>query len=353
MIAAGARGVVRRRGRGRALPVPGRARDLAEAIPARRRLPRRVVIADGHHRYETALAYQEEQRAAGGRRPRRRPDHDAGGGAGRRPAVVRPIHRVLRGRSPDFRARLARPSATSCRPAPTRPRACGSSWPRWTGPGRMGLVDRQGLALLKPRRDVLGRGPGRPARDRCGTSTPPSSTLMLDRLGRTAAGASTTATSALTVAAMVAKGAADAAVLLRPVTVAQIDDRGRGRRCGCRRRRRSSSPKPLTGLVFRSLDLRLARSPQVDFGAGRLAGPAGVEAGGGGLLGGHGAAGRVPADQLAGGPVVGVGPGDDQGGVGVGRARSPAGARRHPVRGCCAARPGSPRAAPGRPAGSG
>ena len=50
-----------------------------------------VVIADGHHRYETALAYQAERRADRGRVPG---DYDLGhgprGGAGRGPAVGRP-----------------------------------------------------------------------------------------------------------------------------------------------------------------------------------------------------------------------------------------------------------------------
>src|SRR2546429_452060 len=56
-----------------------------------------LVIADGHHRYETALAYQEQQRAAGVDDP----------GADRimmlvvelaeDQLVVRPIHRLLSG----------------------------------------------------------------------------------------------------------------------------------------------------------------------------------------------------------------------------------------------------------------
>ena len=58
---------------------------------------------------------------------------------------------------------------------------------------------------------------------------------------------------AVTVAAMVAKGAADAAVLLRAVTVAQIDTVAEA---GLRMPQKTTffQPKPLTGLVFRSLD---------------------------------------------------------------------------------------------------
>src|SRR5438105_2754887 len=64
-----------------------------------------LVIADGHHRYETALAYQEQQRAAGVVDP----------GADRimmlvvelaeDQLVVRPIHRILSGIAFDFRTR--------------------------------------------------------------------------------------------------------------------------------------------------------------------------------------------------------------------------------------------------------
>jgi uncharacterized protein (DUF1015 family) len=55
------------------------------------------------------------------------------------------------------------------------------------------------------------------------------------------------------VAALVAKGAADAAVLLRPVSVAQIDTVAEA---GLRMPQKTTyfQPKPLTGLVFRSLD---------------------------------------------------------------------------------------------------
>ncbi len=73
--------------------------------------PEQVFIADGHHRYETALAYRDERRA------------EAGGGGSERPAcdfvlaylcstrdpglVVLPTHRLLAG-APDTDALLAR-----------------------------------------------------------------------------------------------------------------------------------------------------------------------------------------------------------------------------------------------------
>ncbi|HEX2485630.1 MAG TPA: DUF1015 domain-containing protein [Myxococcota bacterium] len=87
---------------------------LAAAV-ARFLAPRPVVIADGHHRYETALAYRDERRAA------------AGGGTDAGPAertlayfanayapgtLLLPIHRVVRAApapaDPDWRARLPR-----------------------------------------------------------------------------------------------------------------------------------------------------------------------------------------------------------------------------------------------------
>ena len=58
---------------------------------------------------------------------------------------------------------------------------------------------------------------------------------------------------AAAVAALVEKGAADAAVLLRPVTVAQIRAAAFA---GVRMPQKTTffSPKPRTGMVFRSLD---------------------------------------------------------------------------------------------------
>ena len=115
---------------------------------------------------------------------------------------------------------------------------------------------------------------------------------------------------AMTVAAMVAKGAADAAILLRPVSVTQIETVAEA---GLR------MPQKTTLLPAEAPDRprlplarpRLARR-QVDFGAGRAARPAGVEAGGGRLLGGQ-LPQVAPGHQLAGRPVVGVGAGDDEG----------------------------------------
>ncbi|HYT38342.1 MAG TPA: DUF1015 domain-containing protein, partial [Acidimicrobiia bacterium] len=178
-----------------------------------------LVIADGHHRYETALAYQEQQRAAGVADP----------GADRimmlvvelaaDQLVVRPIHRLLSGVGADFRARLS----DSCQVIPLGPNTAEGVRQltvEMDRTGSMGLVHGAGLALLTPRPAVIGpdlEAFPEPLRDvdaarfdailaRVGTS--PEIDYRND---------------AVTVAAMVAKGAADAAVLLRPVSVAQID----------------------------------------------------------------------------------------------------------------------------------
>ena len=209
-----------------------------------------LVIADGHHRYETALAYQEQQRAAGVDDP----------GADRimmlvvelaeEQLVVRPIHRLLWGVGADLRARLAE----VCDVVPAGPNTADGVRQLVSDMDRtasMGLVDGDGLARLTPRLDVLGpavAGLPEPLRDVDAARFD----AVLDRIG--APGEIDYRNDAVTVAAMVAKGAADAAVLLRPVSVAQIDTVAEA---GLRMPQKTTffQPKPLTGLVFRSLDL--------------------------------------------------------------------------------------------------
>jgi uncharacterized protein (DUF1015 family) len=209
-----------------------------------------LVIADGHHRYETALAYQEQQRAAGVDDP----------GADRimmlvvelaeEQLVVRPIHRLLWGVGAHLRARLAE----VCDVVPAGPNTADGVRQLVSDMDRtasMGLVDGDGLARLTPRLDVLGPAVAElpePLRDVDAARFD----AVLDRIG--APGEIDYRNDAVTVAAMVAKGAADAAVLLRPVSVAQIDTVAEA---GLRMPQKTTffQPKPLTGLVFRSLDL--------------------------------------------------------------------------------------------------
>ena len=218
-----------------------------------------LIIADGHHRYETALAYQGEQRAAGVDDP----------GAGRIMALVvelaedqlfvQPIHRLILGASGHFIGKLNVVAEVEPRGAnnPEGVRRLMAEMEQTEG---FGLVAGPGLALLKPRLEAL----------RAGLEQLPDplwevDTALLDVLmGQLYAQRDTLRIpddividfrhDAITVAAMVAKGAVEAAILLRPVSVAQIEVVAEA---GLRMPQKTTffQPKPLTGLVFRSLDL--------------------------------------------------------------------------------------------------
>jgi uncharacterized protein (DUF1015 family) len=227
-------------------PVEG---DLVERIRAAI-AAEPLVIADGHHRYETALTYQEQQRAAGVSDP----------GADRimmlvvelaeDQLVVRPIHRILSGVPADFRRQLS----DVCQVIPLGPNTAEGVRQltvEMDRTGSMGFVHTAGLALLAPRPAVLGPD----------LEALPEPLRVVDAARFDAILARVGAppeidyrNDAVTVAAMVAKGAADAAVLLRAVSVAQIDTVAEA---GLRMPQKTTffQPKPLTGLVFRSLDL--------------------------------------------------------------------------------------------------
>ena len=116
--------------------------------------------------------------------------------------------------------------------------------------GGLGLVDRDGLALLMPTAELeLAHRPS--SRPSCATSAPPTSTPACSRPCR--ASSLAYRNDAQTVAAAVAKGNADAAVLLRPVSVETI----RAAAAADLRMPEKTTffaPKPRTGMVFRSLD---------------------------------------------------------------------------------------------------
>src|SRR5205807_339984 len=134
-------------------PVAG---DLVERIRAAV-AAEPLVIADGHHRYETALAYQEQQRAAGVDDP----------GADRimmlvvelaeDQLVVRPIHRLLRGATHEFRGKLNFVCDISLLGANT-PEGVRHLVAEMDRTESMGLVWGPGLALLTPRLDILHAG---------------------------------------------------------------------------------------------------------------------------------------------------------------------------------------------------
>ncbi|HVW32047.1 MAG TPA: DUF1015 domain-containing protein [Acidimicrobiia bacterium] len=209
-----------------------------------------LVIADGHHRYETALAYQAERRAAGLDDP----------GAGRimmlvvelaeDQLVVRPIHRLLTGIGDDFRNRLSQ----VCQVIPlgrNSPAGVRDLVAEMDRTGSMGLVHEAGLALLTVKPAALAAG-----LDALPEALRDVDSALLeavfDRVGPP--GEIEYRNDALTVAGLVEKGRADAAVLLRAVSVAQIEAVAEA---GLRMPQKTTffQPKPLTGLVFRALDL--------------------------------------------------------------------------------------------------
>ncbi len=199
-----------------------------------------VVIADGHHRYETALAYREERRSANG------------GAGGAYDAVmacavelseeqlsVGPIHRLLSGLDPgvDLVAAL---SAHFDLVAGARPD--GAGLPALMGEeGGLGLVAPDGAWVLRPRPETVeaaAHGVDSSLLQVALAALPPHQ--LRYQHGATEA------------VAAVRAGEAQAAVLLRPATVAQIAEVAAG---GERMPAKTTffSPKLRTGLVFREV----------------------------------------------------------------------------------------------------
>ncbi len=198
-----------------------------------------VLVADGHHRYETALAYQQERRAA------------TGGAPGAYDAVmayvvelaeeqlsVGPIHRVLSGLDRGFDvvgALSAHFEVSSDGPADP------GLADRMDRAGALGLVTAQGAWLLRPREETVAAARHSVDSSLLGValdSLPPHS--MEYEHGRER------------VLAAVASGRAQAGVLLRPATVAQIAEVARG---GERMPPKTTffEPKVRTGMVFRAV----------------------------------------------------------------------------------------------------
>jgi uncharacterized protein (DUF1015 family) len=192
-----------------------------------------VLIADGHHRYETACTYLSE-------------DQDAAGADGVLALVVelaedqlavQGIHRLLSGVDSDVLPRLlSRFFEVEAGPAgPIELRDT------MVAAGALGLITRDGTWLLRPRSELLEQ-----ADDDLDSSR---LAFVLADLGfddvRYQHGA-------LLADAAVESGAADAAVLLRPVSVAQIARTAHGGRL-MPPKSTFFYPKPRTGMVFREL----------------------------------------------------------------------------------------------------
>jgi uncharacterized protein (DUF1015 family) len=217
--------------------------DDAEHVAALRTLmgSAPVVIADGHHRYETSLAFRDEIAALGG--------GPSGADAIMMLVVelapdqlrVQAIHRLLRGtgRRP-LRRRLVE--------AGCRVEAVDEVPEPGAAPGALTLVDADGPALVHPSPDAVRRIPP-VLRDVDSARFEATVVPLLERDEVV-----DYRHDARACADLVAQGAAQAAVLLAPVPVPVIEQVARG---GQRMPQKTTffAPKPCTGLVLRDLDL--------------------------------------------------------------------------------------------------
>lgn len=192
-----------------------------------------VVIADGHHRYETALTYRQERRAANGDQPgdydrlltlvvELAPDH----------LGVAAIHRLINGLPDDYDLLGALTT--------------------WFKPTYMGAIDdrrsiddQRHLMLLTPRgRWALDRG------DSSGAADEPDAALLDEVFSSLPGHRLSFDHRVAEVTAAVVQGRAQAGFLLRPVAVDQI---AAAARAGRRMPEKTTffHPKPRTGMVFR------------------------------------------------------------------------------------------------------
>ena len=218
-----------------------------------------LIIADGHHRYETALAYHDEQVANGVDDP----------GAARIMAlvveltddqlVVQSIHRLILGATGNFVSKL-NVVATVEPMGANNPDGVRHLLAEMERTESFGLVAGPGLALLRPDLESIREGLVR-LPDPLWEVDTALLELMLGKLYVQREALRITDDividfrhNALVVADMVAKGEAGAAILVRPVSVTQIEA---VTAAGLRMPQKTTffQPKPLTGLVFRSLDL--------------------------------------------------------------------------------------------------
>jgi uncharacterized protein (DUF1015 family) len=194
-----------------------------------------VVIADGHHRYETALAYRDERRAEGAGRG----DHDLLMAyvveLADEQLTIDPIHRLVSGLPPDVD--LVGALAQWFEPFDAGPPTT-SLTARMADAGALGLVVPGQAWLLKPRDAGEDDLSDADRLDAVLGALPPHELAYQHGVDN--------------VLALVEKGTADAGVLLRPVSVEQMEAAARaGRRLP--EKTTFFYPKPVTGLVFRRL----------------------------------------------------------------------------------------------------
>jgi len=213
-----------------------------------------MVLADGHHRFETAVAYRDERRDAG---------HltDADGSVmclvvelTDEELWVQPIHRLLHGGAAHgdecgFRASLEG-AFTVLDAGPNQPEGVEALTRAVRAEGGVGLVDARGLSRLVPRREpLLAAQRVLPAAlaDVASAWLEPLTEAPLRDVEVTYRH------DAQTVAALVEKRTVDAALLLPPVTVEQIRVAAQ-ERIRMPQKTTFFAPKPRTGLVMRPLD---------------------------------------------------------------------------------------------------
>jgi uncharacterized protein (DUF1015 family) len=201
-----------------------------------------VIVADGHHRFETALAYRDEHRAAGG----------AAGAPSEsvmayvvelsdEQLLVQPIHRLLSSLPAGFDLPAALAPHFEVQEMNGQPGGGPAMIAAMARAGALGLVVPSGSYLLRPT----------PATEAAAGADLDSSRLAV-ALADLPEHVLTFQHGADTVTDLVRAGRADAAVLLRPATVDQIAATGRG---GARMPPKTTffAPKLRTGMVFRDI----------------------------------------------------------------------------------------------------
>jgi len=210
-----------------------------------------LVLADGHHRFETALAYREECRRELG----------TDGGANSIMTFVveladdqlsiEPIHRLVHLAQADTGPRqLLSEAFTVIAAGPNTPDGVISLEAAMRAEDAMGLVDADGLALLIVDPAIAASALADEPEPVARTDAALVEAVALPLL----TGASVEYRHDIAgVAALVAKGLADAALLLRPVSVASTRAAALA---GARMPQKTTffAPKPRTGMVFRTLD---------------------------------------------------------------------------------------------------
>ncbi len=209
-----------------------------------------LVLADGHHRFETALAYREERRRAGAADPGAEAIMTFVVELADDQLSIEPIHRLVHLPSGSgLREVLAR-AFTVTAAGPNTPAGVAALEQSMAANRGLGLVDAEGLALLVADPAVAARALADEPAPVAGTDAALVEALAVPLL---ASASIEYRHDALAVATLVASGVADAALLLRPVSVA---DTRAAAIAGARMPQKTTffAPKPRTGMVFRSLD---------------------------------------------------------------------------------------------------